>query len=111
MLWSLWNSTCISKVFLEIKTGFPQGSILGPLFFSILINDIVNSSIKLTFLMYANDTTIFFNLENFPAINREHEINRELEKLNIWLQLNKLTLIVDKTKYMLFLKKSSCATY
>ena len=43
---------------LEIKTGIPQGSILGPLFFSILINDIVNSSSKLSFLMYADDITI-----------------------------------------------------
>ena len=67
---------------LEIKTGIPQGSILAPLFFSILINDIVNSSIKFSFLMYADDTTIYFNLEDF---------NRELEKLNIWFQLNKLT--------------------
>ena len=40
---------------LEIKTGMPQGSILGPLFFNILINDIVNSSNKLSFLMYADD--------------------------------------------------------
>ena len=76
---------------LEIKTGIPQGSILGPLFFSILINDIVNSSMKFSFLMYADDTTIYFNLEDFPANNREQEINRELEKLNIWFQLNKLT--------------------
>ena len=90
---------------LEIKTGIPQGSILGPLFFSILINDIVNSSIKFSFLMYADDTTIYFNLEDFPANNREQEINRELEKVNLWFQLNKLTLNVDKTKCMLFHKR------
>ena len=79
---------------LEVKTGIPQGSILGPLFFSVLINDIVNSSNKLSFLMYADDTTIYFNLEDFPALNREQEINKELEKLNTWFQLNKLTLNV-----------------
>ena len=67
--------------FLEIKAGIPQGSILGPLFFSILINNIVNSSNKFSFLMYADDTTIYFNLEDFPAIHRKHEINKELEKL------------------------------
>ena len=77
---------------LEVKTGIPQGSILGSLFFSVLINDIVKSSSKLSFLMYADDTTIYFNLEDFPALNREQEINKELEKLNLWFKLNKLTL-------------------
>ena len=31
---------------LEIKTGIPQDSILGPLFFSIMINNLINSSNK-----------------------------------------------------------------
>ena len=90
---------------LEVKTGIPQGSILGPLFLSVLINDIVKSSSKLSFLMYADDTTIYFNLEDFPALNREQEINKELEKLNLWFKLNKLTLNVDKTKCMFFHKR------
>ena len=68
---------------LEIQTGIPQGSILGPLYFSILINDIVNSSSKLSFLMYADhDTTIYFNLEDFSSLNREYEINREILGFN-----------------------------
>ena len=90
---------------LEIKTCIPQGSILGPLFFSILINDLVNSSGLYSFLMYADDTTIYFNLEDFPANNREIAINKELDKVNVWLNLNKLTLNVEKTKCMFFQKK------
>ena len=89
----------------EIKTGIPQGSILGPLFFNIMINDIVNSSNKFNFLMYADDTTIYFNLEDFPSENREVLINDELEKVNKWLKLNKLAVNVDKTKNMLFYKR------
>ena len=91
----------------EIKTGIPQGSILGPLFFSIVINDLVNSSTKFRFLVYADDTTIYFNLDDFPLVNREIEINCEPEKVNTWLKLNKLSINVDKTKCMFFHKRRS----
>ena len=90
---------------LEIKTGIPQGSILGPIFFSIMINDLVNSSNKFKFLMYADDTTIYFNLEDFPIENREVLINNEPKKVNKWLKLNKPAVNVDKTKSMLFHKR------
>ena len=55
--------------------------------------------------MYADDTTIYFNLEDFPIENREVLINDELEKVNKWLKLNKLAVNVDKTKSMLFHKR------
>ena len=60
---------------------------------------------KLLCLMYTDDTTIYFNQADFPKINRSTSINRELEKLSIWLKLNKLTLNVEKTKYMIFRKR------
>ena len=55
--------------------------------------------------MYADDTTIYFNLEDFDLLTRETDINRELEKVNTWLKLNKLSLNKQKTKLMLFHRK------
>ena len=88
---------------LEIITGIPQGSILGPLFFSVFINDLVNSSNNFQFLMYADDTTIYFSLDEIPRENREIAVNSELEK-DTWLKLNKLSINVNKTKCMFFTK-------
>ena len=42
--------------------------------------------------MYADDITIYFNLEEFEYLNRDRDINSELEKVNTWLKLNKLFL-------------------
>ena len=89
----------------EISTGVPQGSILGPLLFCICINDLVLASNKLKFLMYADDTTIYFNLEDFDQNCLETDINNELEKVNLWLKLNKLYLNTQKTKLMVFHRK------
>ena len=52
--------------------------------------------------MYADDTTIYFNLEDFINIIKETDINNELEKVNTWLKLNKLSLNTQKTKLKLF---------
>ena len=89
----------------NIVNSVPQGSILGPLLFSIHINDLIRTSNKCKFIMYADDTTIYFNLEVFDPDNVSNEINNELEKITKWLKINKLSLNTQKTKLMVFYRK------
>ena len=87
---------------IEIITGVPQGSILGPLLFSIIINDLKKCIEKIRFFMYVDDTSLYLNLEDFDSNNFEFEINAELQKVSMWLKKNKLSLNSDKTKLMIF---------
>ena len=88
----------------DTTTGVPQGSILGPLLFSIYINNLIISSTKTKFLMYVDDTTIYFNMEDFDPKCVETEINNKLER-DLWLKLNKLSLNIKKTNLMIFHRK------
>ena len=50
-------------------------------------------------LMYADDTTLYSNINN---ANSDIILNNELCKISDWLSSNKLSLNVKKTKYMVF---------
>ena len=55
----------VSSDVVHTNIGVPQDFILGPLLFSIYINDLVNTSDKFNFLIYADDTTLIGSVENF----------------------------------------------
>ena len=93
---------------LLISTGVPQGSVLGPLLFLIYINDLPMVSDVFNMLMYADDTTLYCNInQNISEI----EINHELWKVSQWLAANKLSLNVGKTKFMVFRMRSKVVSY
>ena len=86
-----------------ICNGVPQGSILGPLLFLVYINDFPNTSKVFNFLMYADDTTLYCCLEDIQSDNKKQVLNNEF-RVHSWLNANKLSLNVRKTKYMIFRK-------
>ncbi len=90
----------------NIITGVPQGSILRPLLSIIYINDIANASKLFNFIIYADDTTLETTTEmvihESNNISIEEKINNELHLIKEWLQLNKLSLNINKSKYMVF---------
>ena len=96
------------SVNLPIFTGVPQGSVLGPLLFLIYINDLPLVSNVFNMLMYADDATLYCNIDQ--CVNK-YIINEELHKLTEWLGINKLALNISKTKYMIFHTSNRKITY
>ena len=93
---------------LPITTGVPQGSVLGPLLFLIYINDLPMVSDVFNMLMYADDTTLYCNINQNVS---EEVINNELSKVSQWLAANKSSINVTKTKYMAFHLHKKVVTY
>ena len=85
--------------FCNITCGIPQRSILGPLIFTIYINDLPSCNLLSKPRMYADDTTPSSSAEDRCVL--EHKMNYDMNLIQSWLSANKLTLNVKKTKYML----------
>ena len=82
-----------------IKCGVPQGSILGPLFFLLCINDLPYCLNKTKPRMFADDTNLTASANSLTDL--EAAANSDLENLRKWLIANRLRLNVAKTEFML----------
>ena len=92
-----------SSDLLNIVCGVPQGSVLGPILFIMYINDICNVSSLLKMILFADDTNLFRSDYDLDILCLE--INQELSKLNKWSRVNKLSLNVLKTNFIVFAGK------
>ena len=79
--------------------GIPQCSIIGPLLFTIFINDLPDSIKHSTIDMYADDTIMYHSSSSPHTI--ENKLNQDLSHIHNWLKQNKLIMNCKKTSSML----------
>ena len=80
---------------LPVKAGMLQGSILGPLFFLIYIND-SSENIESTVKLFADDTSLFSVVHDN---NTSAEVlNRDLQKISEWALKWKMSFNPDVSK-------------
>ena len=101
-----YNGAASSTRFMSC--GVPQGSILGPLlFFFININDLVNECPQSIPILYADDTNLFYKGLDMKIL--QHITNNELSSISLWLKVNKLSLNISKTHYIIFSRRKCCS--
>ena len=88
----------------EITAGVPQGSILGPLFFLIYINNLTDD-LKCNIKLFADDTSIFRVVDN-PNVAAS-DLNHDLEAIESWAKTWRMSFNPDPSKRAVKLRFST----
>ena len=93
-----WMISCTSQT-RNVCCGVPQGSLLGPRFFSYYVNNLPDAVTEGELAMYADDTTLSVVGDNVEVVIAT--LNKSLTSINLWCRNNKLTIHTGKSEAMI----------
>ena len=89
----------------KVLFGIPQGSVLGPLLFSLYttpLSLIIGKHKGIKFHFYADDSQVYMHLSHKNASAAFEQLNRCLDDVKEWMSSSKLRLNPDKTEFIIF---------
>ena len=99
------NCNGVLSTFLNIESGVPQGSVLGPFLFLLFINDVANfSTYGCVTNLYADDTIIYTSGSTIEEV--KSRLQSCLDSICNWYHSNRLHINIKKCKTMLIGTKS-----
>ncbi|PIK35351.1 hypothetical protein BSL78_27825 [Apostichopus japonicus] len=119
-----WFNSYITERYQQVKiedvlssprplvTGVPQGSVLGPVLFSLYLaelSDIIRHH-GVHFHHYADDTQLLLAFDKDDVPNAFHKMETCISAVNTWLTTNQLKLNCDKTEFIVFRSRFSEVT-